>query len=106
MMLPLLVFVRSRMSLHCKYSTGAWPSQPHTPLLRRTILPQRWQTHNRNVINFCPPFWPLRPEQVGLEAELKSKLSYSCIHGGTSNDTESGRGEVGIRVRELRMIQG
>jgi hypothetical protein len=33
-------------------------------------------------------------------------LSYAGIHGGTDNGTESGRREVRVGIRELRMIKG
>ena len=77
---------------------------PHIPP-EDAILFQNRQPDNPYLVKFFSSP-AVQTSKVRLKAELKSKLSYAGIHGGTSNDTEGGRREVGVRIRELRMIQG
>ena len=79
------------------------PQYPDRPP-EAAILFQNRQPDNRYLVKFSPPL-AVQTSKVRLEVELKSKLSHAGIHGGTSNDTESGGREVCLRIRELRMIQ-
>lgn len=48
----------------------------------------------------------MRRKRRSLETKSKCDLSHPRIYGGAADDAERGGGEVGVGIRELRMVQG
>src|SRR5215469_587495 len=48
----------------------------------------------------------MRRKRGILETKSKCDLSHARIYGGAANDAKRGGGEVGVGIRELRMVQG